>query len=137
MPKYLRGLGHQLKPLIIVGDAGLSESVLAEYESTLDHHELIKVRVRVGDRDARDAIIEKLCNDSAAVLIQRIGNVALLFRQNLKKKPEKRIRVPSRPSGAWNSISSPSFLPISARAIGDVNEIMPCLISASSSPTIL
>ena len=94
--KYLRGLGHQLKPLIMVGDAGLSESVLAEYESTLDHHELIKVRVRVGDRDARDAIIEKLCNDSAAVLIQRIGNVALLFRQNLKKKPEKRIRVPSR-----------------------------------------
>ena len=49
--KYLRGLGHQLKPTIMVGDAGLSESVLAEYESTLDHHELIKVRVRVGDRD--------------------------------------------------------------------------------------
>ena len=94
--KYLRGLGHQLKPLIIVADAGLSESVLAEYESTLNHHELIKVRVRVGDRDARDAIIEKLCNDSAAILIQRTGNVALLFRQNLKKKPEKRIRVPSR-----------------------------------------
>lgn len=94
--KYLRGLGHQLKPLIMVGDAGLSDAVLAEYESTLDHHELIKVRVRVGDRDARDAIIEKLCNDSAATLIQRIGNVALLFRQNLKKKPEKRIRIPSR-----------------------------------------
>jgi len=94
--KYLRGLGHQLKPLIMVGDAGLSESVLAEYESTLDHHELIKVRVRVGDRDARNAIIEQLCNDSGAILIQRIGNVALLFRQNLKKKPEKRIRIPSR-----------------------------------------
>ena len=94
--KYLRGLGHQLKPLIMVDDAGLSESVLAEYESTLDHHELIKVRVRVGDRDARNAIIEQLCNDSGAILIQRIGNVALLFRQNLKKKPEKRIRIPSR-----------------------------------------
>jgi RNA-binding protein len=78
--KYLRGLGHQLKPLIIVGDAGLSESVLAEYESTLDHHELIKVRVRVGDRDARDAIIEKLCNDSAAVLIQRISSATTVPR---------------------------------------------------------
>ena len=94
--KYLRGLGHQLKPLIMVGDSGLSDSVLAEYESTLDHHELIKVRVRVGDRDARDAIIDKLCTESSAILIQRIGNVALLFRQNLKKKPEKRIRVPTR-----------------------------------------
>ncbi len=94
--KYLRGLGHQLKPLIMVGDSGLSESVLAEYESTLAHHELIKVRVRVGDRAARDEIINKLCEDSSAQLIQRVGNVALLFRQNLKKKPEKRIRVPTK-----------------------------------------
>ena len=94
--KYLRGLGHQLKPLIMVGDAGLSESLLAEYESTLKHHELIKVRVRVGDREARDAIIEKLCSDTNAILVQRIGNVALLFRQNLRKKPEKRIRLPAK-----------------------------------------
>jgi RNA-binding protein len=93
--KILRGLGHQLKPLITVGEAGLSESLLAEFESTLDHHELIKVRVRAGDRDARDEIIERLCRTSSAQLVQRIGNVALLFRQNLKKKPEKRIRVPS------------------------------------------
>jgi RNA-binding protein len=93
--KFLRGLGHQLKPLITVGEAGLSESLLAEFESTLDHHELIKVRVRAGDRDARDEIIERLCRTSSAQLVQRIGNVALLFRQNLKKKPEKRIRVPS------------------------------------------
>lgn len=94
--KFLRGLGHQLKPVIIVGEAGLSDSLLAEFESTLAHHELIKVRVRVGDRDARDGIIEKLCAESSAQLIQRIGNVALLFRQNLRKKPEKRIRIPAR-----------------------------------------
>ena len=78
----------------MVGEAGLSESLLAEFESTLDHHELIKVRVRVGDRDARDAIIAQLCRDANAQLIQRIGNVALLYRPNLKKKPEKRIRLP-------------------------------------------
>ena len=94
--KYLRGLGHQLKPLIMVGEAGLSESLLAEFESTLDHHELIKVRVRVGDRAARDTLIGQLCADSSAVLIQRIGNVALLYRPNLKKKPAKRIRIPSK-----------------------------------------
>jgi RNA-binding protein len=92
--KFLRGLGHQLKPLIMVGDAGLTESLLAEFESTLDHHELIKVRVRVGDRKARDEIIEKLCSESAATLIQRIGNVALLYKANLTKKPEKRIKLP-------------------------------------------
>lgn len=94
--KHLRGLGHALKPVVTVGDSGLSESVLAEFESTLKHHELIKVRVRVGDRAARDEIIETLCSDSAANLIQRIGNVALLYRPNLNKKLEKRIRLPSR-----------------------------------------
>lgn len=94
--KFLRGLGHELKPLIIVGDSGLSESVLAEYESTLAHHELIKVRVRVGDRKMRDEFIEKLCSGSSAALIQRIGNVALVYRPNLKKKIEKRIRLPSK-----------------------------------------
>jgi RNA-binding protein len=93
--KYLRGLGHDLKPLVMVGDAGLSDSLLAEFESTLDHHELIKVRVRVGDRDERDAIIGKLCAESSAVLVQRIGNIALLYRPNLNKKPEKRLRFPA------------------------------------------
>jgi RNA-binding protein len=94
--KFLRGLGHQLKPMIMVGDAGVSESLMAEFESTLDHHELIKVRVRVGDRGARDEIIDQLCANGNAQLIQRIGNVALLYRPNLRKKPEKRIRVPAR-----------------------------------------
>ena len=92
--KFLRGRGHQLKPLIMVGDAGLSDSLLAEFESTLDHHELIKVRVRVGDRDARDEIVATLCRKGRAELVQRIGNVALLYRPNLNKKPEKRIRLP-------------------------------------------
>ena len=80
--RYLRGLGHKLKPVIQVGDAGLSDAVLAEFESTLAHHELIKVRVRAGDRDQRDALIARLCAAGAATLIQRIGNVALLYRHN-------------------------------------------------------
>jgi RNA-binding protein len=89
--KYLRGLGHQLKPMITVGDNGLTETLLAEYESTLAHHELIKARIRAGDREARDDIIRELCGKGSAELIQRIGNVALLYREN----PEnKKIRIP-------------------------------------------
>lgn len=94
--KFLRGLGHQLKPLVTIGEAGLSDSVLSEYESTLDHHELMKIRVRIGDRVARDEIIRKLCSESSATLVQRIGNVALFYRPNLNKKAEKRIRLPSK-----------------------------------------
>jgi RNA-binding protein len=92
--KYLRGLGHSLKPLIMVGDAGLSESLLAEFESTLAHHELIKVRIKAGDRESRDKMIDELCSTSGADLVQRVGNMALLFRSNPKKK--KRILIPNR-----------------------------------------
>ena len=94
--KYLRGRGHDLKPLILIGDAGLSESVLAEYESTLAHHELIKVKVRGADRESRDKMIDTLCNDHYAELVQKIGNVALIYRANHDKKREKRLRIPSR-----------------------------------------
>lgn len=84
--KHLRGLGHALRPSVMIGDGGISESVYAEFSSTILHHELIKVSVRVGDRRARDALISELCNKSGATLVQRIGNVALLYREN----PEKR-----------------------------------------------
>jgi len=93
--KYLRGVGHTLKPLVAVGDSGVSASLMAEFEKTLDHHELLKVKVRVGDRKARDTIIETLCDQGKAVLVQRIGNVALLYRENQAMDPAKRkIRLP-------------------------------------------
>ena len=83
--KFLRGLGHQLKPVIMVGDAGLTEALLKEFCSTIEHHELIKVRVRVSDREMRDSIISDLCNRGAAELVTRIGNVALVYRRNDEK----------------------------------------------------
>ena len=89
--KHLRGLGHGLKPVVMIGEAGLSASVLAELRSSLDHHELIKVRVKVGDRKARDAAIAALCDEGEATLVQRIGNMALLYRENPEKK---KIRLP-------------------------------------------
>jgi RNA-binding protein len=90
--KYLRGLGHKLKPVIMIGDAGLTDAVAAEFLSALDHHELIKVKIRVGDRDLRDNIISELCKAGDAALVARIGNVALIYRAN-QDKP--RIVLPS------------------------------------------
>lgn len=80
--KFLRGLGHQLKPVIIVGDNGLTENLKKEFASTIDHHELIKVRVRAADRDSRDRMIDELCVSYGASLVTRIGNVALVYRRN-------------------------------------------------------
>ena len=91
--KYLRGLGHRLKPVVMIGDAGLTDAVLQEFVSTILHHELVKVRVRVGDRDSRDALIDELCSQSGATLVARIGNVALLYRRN---DENPRIHLPTR-----------------------------------------
>lgn len=84
--KHLRGLGHMLEPVILTGGSGVTPGLLAELESTLAHHELIKVKVRAGDREERDAIIQALCAASGAELVQRIGHMALLWRPN----PERR-----------------------------------------------
>ena len=80
--KFLRGLGHQLKPVIMVGDAGLTDSLLNEFCSTIEHHELIKIRVRASNRETRDTIISQLCQKGSAELVTRIGNVALIYRRN-------------------------------------------------------
>ena len=83
--KLLRGLGHQLKPVITVGDSGLTPSLLKEFAATIAHHELIKVRVRAGDRQTRDAIIAELCGSESTQLVTRIGNVALIYKRNEEK----------------------------------------------------
>ena len=78
--KHLRGLGHALKPIVFVGSGGLSDAVLAELESTLAHHELVKIRVRAGTRADRDAVIGEIVARTSAERIQRVGNMALIYR---------------------------------------------------------
>ena len=80
--KHLRKLGHALEPVILTGGSGLTPGVLAELETALAHHELLKVRVRAADRDSRDQMIQAMCEHSGAELVQRIGHVALLWRPN-------------------------------------------------------
>jgi len=84
--KFLRREAHSLKPVVAVGDKGVTPTLLQELAAALDHHELIKVRVRAGDRTVRDEIIAKLSDQANATLITRIGNIATLYRPR-KKKP--------------------------------------------------
>ncbi len=84
--RWLRGEAHPLKPVVMVGQAGLTEAVLAELELALSHHELLKVKINVGDRELRDAILTPMIERTGSVLVTRIGNVAVLFRANTKKR---------------------------------------------------
>ena len=82
--KHLRGLAHHLKPIVIVADKGLSETVVAEIERALNDHELIKVKLR-SDREKRNAWAASIAQDCKAELIQSIGQVACFYRKNPDK----------------------------------------------------
>jgi len=82
--RFLRAKAHHLKPVVMVGNAGLSEGVLNEVEIALSHHELIKVRISA-DRDERKSMASKICENTNADLVQLIGGIAILYRA--AKKP--------------------------------------------------
>ena len=80
--RHLRGLAHALRPVVRVGGKGLTETVLAELELALEHHELVKVQVAIDDREARSGIVEALVTRSRAQTVQKIGKVVCLYRRH-------------------------------------------------------
>ncbi len=85
LKKQLRAKAHALKPVIITGQAGVSPAVLLEINAALDHHELIKVRVNAEDREQRRELTDLICTETGAELIQAIGHVITLYRENPDK----------------------------------------------------
>lgn len=86
--RALRKQVHSLKPVVIIGQHGLTESVLSEIDQALEHHELMKVRVNASDRAARQDMIEGICQATGAELIQSVGHIAALFRRR-RNKPSR------------------------------------------------
>ncbi len=80
--KYLRGIAHGLNPMIMIGANGVTESLMAELESTLAHHEILKIKIASADRDERKEIIEHIVTESGALLVQTIGKICVIYRQN-------------------------------------------------------
>lgn len=80
-------LGHKLKPVVMVAGNGLSDGVIEETLRALHDHELIKVKFAVGDREVKKEAIVELCNQTQAELIQTIGNIALIYKENKDAKP--------------------------------------------------
>ncbi|UTA47030.1 YhbY family RNA-binding protein [Simiduia sp. 21SJ11W-1] len=86
--KQFRQIGHNLKPVVMVAEKGLSEGVLEELNRALEDHELIKVKMVINDRDARKAAIEAMCKAARAEVIQEIGKIALIFRAAREPNPK-------------------------------------------------
>jgi RNA-binding protein len=76
----LKARAHPLEPVVRVGQAGLTDRVVAEIDRALTAHELIKVRVDVADRAERADVCEAICARSGAVEVLRVGKVLGLWR---------------------------------------------------------
>ena len=80
--RQLKALAHHRKPVVLIGIHGITPTVLSEIEQALTHHELLKIRISTEDRDSREAILSTICAQTGAVRVQRVGNIATLFRRN-------------------------------------------------------
>jgi RNA-binding protein len=86
--KHFRTLGHQLNPVVMVAERGLSEGVGLELERALEDHELIKVKLGIADPVERRAIAAELCEQHRAELVQAVGKIILIYRGAQKPNPK-------------------------------------------------
>lgn len=85
--KQLKSLAHNLKPVVMVGKNGLSENLVESVDNALGIHELIKMKF-IDQKDGKKELSRELADRTNSNLVDIIGNVAILFRENAQ--PEKR-----------------------------------------------
>lgn len=79
--RHLRGLAHSLKPVVMIGNSGITEGVITELNERIAQHELLKVRISGQDRSDRLKMAEDLCEQSNSQLVTTIGHIAVLYRR--------------------------------------------------------
>ncbi|MEO6118965.1 MAG: YhbY family RNA-binding protein [Methylotenera sp.] len=83
---YLRGLAHNLNPVVMISNKGLSEGVLKEINVCLDSHELIKIKAMVDDKALRSQLLADICEQTGAIAVHHIGKQLVVYRQSTKPK---------------------------------------------------
>ena len=94
----LRSLAHSLDPVVMIGDAGLTDAVLKEIDVSLNAHELIKIRVFGDDRQARLDMLESICSQMEAAPIQHIGKLLVIYRPK-KEESQKSLSTDKKGKG--------------------------------------
>lgn len=85
--KELRSKAHHLDPVVIIGNNGITESLIRSIDSALDAHELIKIRFN-DHKKQKKAMTDQIAQDTSSVAAGIIGHVAILYREH--SEPEKR-----------------------------------------------
>ena len=87
--KYLRGLAHNIKPVVLIGQKGLTDDLVKSSDQALERHELIKVKFNeFKEKDQKAEITEELCKRTKAEIAGTIGHIAILYRE--QQDPEKK-----------------------------------------------
>jgi RNA-binding protein len=96
--KYLRGLAHGLKPVVLIGQNGLTDAVVQAAEAALNRHELIKVKFNeIKDKLQKKALSDRLENATSSCLVGMIGHTAIFYRRH-KDAKQRKIIIPEKPS---------------------------------------
>jgi RNA-binding protein len=88
--KYLKGLAHHLKPVVTIGGKGLTATVVEELETSIAHHELMKIKLPAGSRSERETLLGEACSAVHASAVTLIGRTGVLFRA----APKSRFQLP-------------------------------------------
>ena len=91
-PQQIRALkkqAHHLKPVVMIGQKGLSENVFNEIDIALDAHELVKLKLAGSDKELRSGVCEEISRRLDASLVQIIGQTAIFYRANPEKKKNR------------------------------------------------
>ncbi len=92
--RHLKGLGHHLANLAMVGREGITDSMVNSVEDVLVAHELVKVRVQNNSPVDRKEVADLLAKATGAAVVQVLGKTVLLFRENIELHPDKKIKLP-------------------------------------------
>lgn len=82
--QQLKGKAHSLKPIVFIGNNGLTDNVKMEIDRGLEDHELIKIRIQESDRVVRKKLFQEICDTVLAYPIQLVGAVGVIYRVSKK-----------------------------------------------------
>ena len=88
---YLKSKAHDIKPVVMIGQKGITDSVIEEIKSSIDHHELIKVKIAGQEKEVREAVAAELAEKADMTIVQIMGSNVTFFKQ---KKKESSFSLP-------------------------------------------
>ncbi|MBX9894945.1 MAG: ribosome assembly RNA-binding protein YhbY [Nitrosomonas sp.] len=96
--KELKARAHALNPVVMIGKSGLSANVIGEIDRALSSHELIKIKVQMDDREARNTFFEEICALTNAAPVQHVGKILIIYRPKPEETEKKleRARAPAK-----------------------------------------